>query len=186
VRKRGLEGDIAGIVFMKTSDPLRHRSPSMKPGKDPGASAVSYAVKLLSYRDRSEAEIRQRLAQKGFPEEILDTALGRLRDAGLVDDRRFAEALVRHATEVRRIGRRGTRAALHKRGLARELVEEALSRVVEDPSAAAGLIIKRMQGMSGLPAETVRRRLWSLLSRRGFSPETIREALKLSGVKEEG
>lgn len=148
-------------------------------------AAVSCAVRLLSYRDRSEAELRDRLAKKGFPGEILEGAMERLKESGVIDDRRLAEAFARNAAESGALGLRGVRASLMKRRVPRDVVEDSLSGVEEDPAGAAALVRKRMGRLAGLPAETVRRRLRAFLSRRGFSLETIREAMRLSGVKEE-
>jgi len=44
------------------------------------------ALRLLAYRPRSEAEIRQRLARRGLPPQVVRETIARLREQGLLSD----------------------------------------------------------------------------------------------------
>ena len=52
-------------------------------------SIVDAALRLLSYRPRSETEIRQRLSRK-FPHHLVDGAIDHLKNQGLINDSAFS------------------------------------------------------------------------------------------------
>ncbi len=49
------------------------------------------AAHYLSYRPRSESEIRERLQQRDFDDDSIDAVIARLKEQGLVDDIAFAQ-----------------------------------------------------------------------------------------------
>ena len=54
------------------------------------ADAIRQALDALTGRDRTETELRRRLASREFPQPVIATVLDRLRTQGLIDDRRYA------------------------------------------------------------------------------------------------
>jgi len=115
------------------------------------------ALMLLSYRPRSEGELRQRLLRKG-----------RLRRGGLVDDEQFARAWVesRGAGSSGR-GRQVLAGELRAKGLASEVVAEALSGV-DEHAGAMEAARPRAGRLRGVDYNEFRRRLGGFLQRRGF------------------
>jgi regulatory protein len=67
------------------------------PGRDgaPRKGAFSRLVQLCATRDRSQAELRERLLEDGYDAEQAEEAVQRALDCNLVDDARFADAFVR-------------------------------------------------------------------------------------------
>ncbi len=58
--------------------------------QDTVAAALRSAYYLLRYRDRSEREMRERLARKGYSEPVVDATVLQLKEAGFLDDLRLA------------------------------------------------------------------------------------------------
>lgn len=89
----------------------------------------------------------------------------------MVDDRAFARAWVESRQQRRHLSRRALREELHRKGIARELIDEALDDVDGDDEylAARALAERKARTMSGLEPEVRRRRLVGALARRGFS-----------------
>jgi regulatory protein len=144
---------------------------------------------MLSRRALSEGEIRFRLAAKGFSETQAALVLGRLRELGLVDDRALCANLARTYRDVRRYGPRRIIGALLSRKFPRDLVDEAVravSRPEEQLAAAAAALGKKFR--DGIPeGRKGAAKAFRFLSRRGYSPETSREAIRrLSHDIEEG
>ncbi len=52
--------------------------------------AMGFAVRLLSYRQRSVHELRDRLGRKGIDHDVIERTIGRLMELGYVDDAAFA------------------------------------------------------------------------------------------------
>lgn len=83
---------------------------------DEDARAFSKIHRLVAVRERASEELRQRLRREGFSEEATEKALERALMSGLVDDSRFAEALVRTRLASGK-GMRGIEAELEKWGI---------------------------------------------------------------------
>jgi regulatory protein len=128
------------------------------------------ALRLLAVRDRSRRELERRLRQVGFEKDEIAEALDGLEAAGLIDDERFAKAVVEHETANRLSGRRAVISKLMASGVDRARAEEALATAGPDATRADELAAKRAQRLAGLPTEVAHRRLASFLLRRGHSP----------------
>lgn len=161
------------------------KSGSMENGTQ---KAMDQALRLLSFRARSEREMADRLAKKGFEPDVTDRTVVRLKELGLLND----GALARDMTEVRRRGGRGDhriRQELRKRGLASESIADAMGPVPAEEGAerAWTALQKRGARMKGLARDTAYRRLQGFLMRQGFGIDETRSALKrfFSGGPEE-
>jgi regulatory protein len=148
-------------------------------------NALKSAFRLLGYRDRSEKEICERLAKKGFSQKTIKGVVVYLTERGFVDDRRLAGALKRHAVEKKHLGKRGTTSYLIKRGIPLEIAAGISGDEDDYFDSAKMLVERRLQNMKGYDTATIKRRLWGLLSRRGFSNETIHRVIKTIDLKEE-
>jgi regulatory protein len=147
------------------------------------------ALGLLAVRMRSRRELRDRLMRAGFDQAEVADELDRLTRVGLLDDDRFAEEYARHASDVKRSGRRAIASALLSKGVGRETVDRVLEEAEEGEQARAeDLARARAARMRGVPPATAYQRLASLLMRRGYEPSlarrTARLALDLDGVEE--
>ncbi len=151
--------------------------------KKPRGTARDRALNLLSFRDRSRREIEQRLLRAGYePDEVVDAIEG-LERVGLVDDDRFARAVVEQQAGRRLSGRRAVAAALFAKGVDRATAEAALQEM-DAPGAererADELARSRAGRMRELPPEVAFRRLSGLLARRGYPPAVCREAARMA------
>jgi regulatory protein len=137
------------------------------------------ALQYLSYRPRSEAEIRRRLSRKTENPAALDEALARLRRAGLVDDKAFGQLWVENRAQFRPRSRRMLKAELRQKGLSAEQAEAALAAVPGgDGEAAYQAATGRAGRLRALPRQEFFRRMQGFLGRRGFDYETIRETVE--------
>jgi regulatory protein len=149
--------------------------------KKPRETARDRALNLLSFRDRSSRELEQRLLRAGYEPDEVVAALEGLQRVGLVDDERFARAVVEQQAGRRLSGRRAVAAALFAKGVDRATAEAALQEL-DEPGAererADELARSRARRMMGLPPEIAFRRLSGLLARRGYPPAVCREAAR--------
>lgn len=135
------------------------------------------ALRLLSFRPRSSAEVRQRLKQLGFSDEPIEKALVRLMRSGLVDDARFAKEWAESRNEFRPRSRRALEYEMKQHGLGREEIDRALEGLDEN-SLALQAARKHARRLQGLPATEFYRKLYGFLSRRGFNYETAKPAVE--------
>ena len=85
--------------------------------------AMRAALRLLRHRDRTEHEIREKLAQKGFGEPETDLALVTLQSSGYVDDARVADRAAEMALARRPAGRLRLERELRARGTSEDDIE---------------------------------------------------------------
>lgn len=140
--------------------------------RDRQEAAHDQALRLLSYRPRTEHELRIRYSKNGLPERIQDAALERLKLEGWVDDATFAQAWIDNRMEFRPRGSFALRSELRSKGVGRELIEIALEDFDEEEAArrAADRGAHRYKHLS---PDLFRRRLSAYLSRRGFTYQMV-------------
>ncbi len=136
--------------------------------------ALDWALRRLTTRDRTQEELRRGLAQRKFPQPVIATALDRLREQGLIDDRRYARDYVRTQSQRRGVGPAALRAKLVQLGVAPSIVDEALA--VEMPEErqkdiAETVARKRLPRLRGTPGDDRRSRLYASIMRRGFDDD---------------
>jgi regulatory protein len=126
------------------------------------------AIRYLGYRPRSEAELRQRLAQRGFDAENIEVALAYLKQHGLVDDAAFAEFWRENRDSFSPRSRRLTRVELGRKGISKDIIDRTVE-TIDDEESAYRAAINRAHRMPRNYEQAFRRRLGEYLRRRGFS-----------------
>ncbi|HTY81167.1 MAG TPA: regulatory protein RecX [Dehalococcoidales bacterium] len=134
--------------------------------------SLNTAARLLGYRPRSEAEIRQHLQRRGFDSESTVKALAYLKEQGLIDDAAFAKYWVENRETFRPRSRRLAGLELRRKGLKREIIEQVIGEIDESESAYRAAQSK-MRHLSPKDYDDFRKRLGSYLARRGFNYEVI-------------
>ncbi len=146
---------------------------------DSPSDAKKCAFRLLGYRARSEAELRERLSRKGFSDGVISAALEDLRGAGYLNDLDFAADLKRQLLEGRLLGHRGAERQMAKRGLSREVIESVLEYdESQELRNAQKLLDKKAGSVRNYLSEKEKARLWSYLARRGYSSGIIKKVMK--------
>ncbi len=134
--------------------------------------AFQQAMLFLSYRARSESEIRQNLRKHEIPEEAIEHTLERLRQDGLANDGQFARAWVENRSVFRPRSRRMMAMELKQKGLNEEAVTSALEDV-DDKALAHEAAQKRAARFKDLEWIEFRKKLSEFLARRGFPYSVI-------------
>lgn len=143
---------------------------------DPGerARALSYALRLLAPRARTEAEVRRRLEKRGFSIGSIEDCIMRLKNDGLLDDEGFARQYVAYSRRRKPMGRMRLRRELERLGVRRELILEVVEEIspAEEEDLARKALRERgdIGTVPGDPDDRERRlrRLFAFLARRGF------------------
>lgn len=141
--------------------------------------AREYALRLLEYRERSEQEIKERMARKNYNERLIKSTIKSLKNHNLVNDRRFARMWAESCLR-RSYGRWKVQADLNKKGIDREIVEEVLRESyskVDEVQIALALIHKKWPFLKE-EKNALLRRVSDFLKRRGFPFEVIAEVIR--------
>lgn len=167
---RAAAADLAVGVWLSDEEIARLRA------NDELERARMKALDFLSYRPRSEEELRAYLERKRFRSDTIEGVLARLRRVGLIDDQAFAQYWVDNRTRFRPRGARLLRYELSQKKVAPEAIEAALE-AYDERGALMLAVEQQARRLRHLPADQIRRRLFQRLARRGFSYELIQEAL---------
>ncbi len=150
--------------------------------------ALRKAFRLLAARDRSEREIRMRLKAGEFDDGTVDRVVKRLYELGYLDDAAVARRWVRSLAAERLMSDRRIAARLVDRGLARDVVRDALEEVRRElsESDAVRQILRRKETRAALRAGTKEReKIIRRLMGQGFPPEAVFDNIREIGSKEE-
>jgi regulatory protein len=139
--------------------------------------AYDAAIHLLSYRPRSEREMRQRLRRRGVTPEVIEETVRRLLESHYLDDAAFANFWRENREAISPRSARLIRSELLSRGID---VHTATSAVegLDDEESAYRAAAKRLKGLRGQDADTFRQRLGGFLTRRGFSYDVTRRVIE--------
>ena len=165
---------LARIVaaWLRTGQELSEEKIELLQAEDARERAFQQAMLFLSYRARSESEIRQNLRKHEIPEPVIEQTLERLRQDGLANDNQFARAWVENRTTFRPRSRRLMAMELRQKGLADEAVSSAVESV-DDNALAYEAAQKRVNRLKGLEWNEFRKKMSDFLARRGFSYSVI-------------
>ncbi|MCM8812717.1 MAG: RecX family transcriptional regulator [Candidatus Omnitrophica bacterium] len=140
-------------------------------------SARRYAGLLLKFRLRSVHELDERLRRKNYSRPVIARVLSALRDADVLNDRRFARMWA--AERFRNAGRgsKAVRYELQRKGIDRALIDEALAGFDEAAEMSAAQQAARKKTAQTADDSPARRKaaVAAYLRRRGFSTTVIRK-----------
>jgi len=144
------------------------------------------AYYYLSYRPRSEGEIRQWLHKRGFSNEVAEKTIARLREQNLSDDLAFAQFWKDNRLSFRPKSKRLIKKELRDKKIEAEIIEQ-VTKDIDDEEIAYRLGSGRLPALAHLDYPNFYRRLASYLAYRGFNYEVIkRTASLLWQEKEQG
>lgn len=135
--------------------------------------ALQKALHYLSYRVRSENEVRTRLTEGGFDTEVINLVIDRLSASELIKDSEFARQWVENRTAFRPRSRRALAMELRQKGVTEEVIIETLEEGQDDEQMAYQAALRYLRKLESLDFAGFREKLGAFLGRRGFSYGTI-------------
>ena len=153
------------------------------------------ALRFLSYRPRSEKEVRDNLKKKSFghgsgpSETTIELIIKKLKEQRFLDDKGFTRWWIEQRTLVRPTGRHLIKVELKKKGVDKELIDEIFNEiedvVVNELELARKLVQRKIEKYRGMDRQRIYQKLGGFLSRRGFDYDTIKNAIDEFISKEE-
>ncbi len=139
---------------------------------DPHDIARAIVLKQLSMAPRSRAQLEDKLRARNCADDVAQRVLDRMSEVGLVDDKAFAEMLVRSKRASRGLAKRALAQELRTKGIDDELVKGTLGSLDDESerALAEAVVARKLPSMSGLDPRVQARRLSGMLARKGYSP----------------
>lgn len=145
------------------------------------------ALKFLSYRPRSEKEVRDNLVKKSFgrgsgpSEATIELIIKKLREQKFLNDREFAKWWVEQRTLVKPMGKRLIKLELNRKGIDKELIDEVFDGIEDivhnELEMVRKLVQRKISKYRGLDRQKIYQKLGGFLSRRGFDYDTIKKTI---------
>lgn len=158
-------------AWMQVGQVLSDEKIAQLKDSDEREAAYQRAIRFLNYRPRTENEIRKNLLKHNVPETVIDDVVQRLQRAGMLDDKRFADAWVENRADLHPRSRRALAYELKQRGVDQQLIQQSLAQV-DDDQAAYQAALRRSRKLQGLDWQDFRKKMYGYLARRGFDYET--------------
>ncbi len=167
-----LEAEVAVKEGLQVGQELSESNIEALASSDHLHRCLNAAIHYLSYRPRSEAELRERLHRRGFDGDNVEAAIAKLREQGLVDDLAFAQFWKDNRESFSPRSQWLTRSELRQRGVANDIIDQMVAGI-DDEDSAYRAALSRAHSLPLSDYQSFRRRLSEYLKRRGFGYRVI-------------
>ena len=138
--------------------------------------ALACAMKFLSYRMRTEKELRDKLREKEVPGDCIENAVERLKEIGYLNDREFADLYAQEL--LQKYGRRIAVQKLMQKGVPRRIAEEAAEDIGQEESVVDGYVARLKQKYRNEDPGKAKQKMIRALMAKGFEYEEVKHALQ--------
>ncbi len=133
---------------------------------------LNVAAHYLSYRPRSESELKERLHQRGFDGNSIEAVLTKLKELELVDDMTFAQFWKDNRESFSPRSQWLTKLELKRKGVAGDIIDQVVD-AIDDNDSAYRAAQSKARNLPLFDYQLFQRRLGEYLKRRGFSYRII-------------
>jgi regulatory protein len=138
------------------------------------------AFRYLGRRLHSASELRLKLRQKGYENEMIDQVISELKEKNYLDDSEFASVFVDEKFKSKMWSEKKLKAELMKRGVQSSIISDVLSEKFSDEDIynnALTVAIKKYNILQERNSDlsTIKKKLTSFLNTRGYNYETIKQ-----------
>ena len=141
--------------------------------------AINAALNFLSYRQRSEKEIKQKLKEKGYEEGYIERAISYCTEQGLVDDEAFAISYIKDKQNLNNLGQYRIKRELILKGISEDIIDTVLIEDIdEEYERALEIATKKYSSYKDDDKNKIYRKLGGFLQRKGYSFDIVNKILK--------
>ena len=136
------------------------------------------AMHLLEKMDRTEKQLRDKLREGGYPQDVTEDAVAYVKSYHYIDDERYARNFVRCQQEKKSVLQ--MKMDLLKKGIASDLIETALEEEAEtSPEELIEKLLRKRNYDPNTADLKERQRVYQFLMRKGFRSDEICRCMKL-------
>lgn len=142
--------------------------------------ALSYSLSLISIRLRTEKEIKTKLTDKKYSEEIIMLILDKLKTANLINDKNFASLWADSRKHFKNKSNLVIKQELKEKGISTEIIQELFEKDDEltDEKAAEAMLERKSYLFSKKTGRDRILKKQQYLARNGFSWDTIKKVTR--------
>ena len=138
------------------------------------------AMHLLNAMDRTESQLRLKLKQNLYPDDVIEKAIQYVKSFGYIEDQGYAERFINNRQQSK--SKREIYAALSQKGVSREQIELAMEACYEetDELDAIRRIAEKKRFSPEESTDAEKKKLYDYLLRKGFKSDDIRQVIQVS------
>ena len=138
------------------------------------------ALRLLTDMDRTEEQLRIKLKQKEYPDEIIEQTIEYVKSFGYINDENYAKRFVESRKNSK--SRKEICASLMQKGLSKEYIDEALAECYseEDELQTIASLLQKKHFSAENCSKEEKTKITGYLMRKGFGYESVRKVLEVS------
>ena len=140
-------------------------------------AAKDLALKYLSYKLRTEKEVRLKLQNQGFDGDPIEMAIEELKSLGYINNKIYVQKFVFDRSKLKPKSKKLIKLELLSRGIQEEVIDEVLNDWNVDETVVAEGLVKRKFGKYDMQDENVRKKVYMFLKHRGYSHEIIKSVI---------
>lgn len=141
--------------------------------------AINTALNFLSYRQRTEKEIRNKLKEKGYENNYIERAIVYCKDQNYINDETFAISFIKDKINLNKLGSHRIKRELILKGVDEEIIENVLLENEDDEyERALEIATKKYSSYKDIDKDKSYRRLGGFLQRKGYSFDIVSRILK--------
>jgi len=139
------------------------------------------ALEFLSYRTRSEKEVRDKLKTKQAEPGIIEKVISKLKEKRFINDEEFARQWIENRNRFKPRSLRLIKLELRQKGIEEEIVEKVIQDLdfnsESELEQAKKLVEKRIDKVRDLPKQEIYQKLGRFLASKGFNWDTVKKAI---------
>lgn len=155
--------------------------------EDQVRKAFNAALNFLSFRMRSEGEVRTKLKEKEYGEAVIDEAVKKLYELNFLDDLAFSEALMRTQMKSAKKGPRAIQQDMQKKGIDKQMQKDVLDSYSEEEQLdiAKGLAEKIAVKEQKKTPNQIKQKINDFLMRKGYPRSVIQQAVDVLDLEKD-
>ncbi|KKQ29784.1 MAG: Regulatory protein RecX [Candidatus Levybacteria bacterium GW2011_GWA2_37_36] len=135
------------------------------------------ALEFLSYRPRSEKEVRDKLKTKKVELEVIDRIISKLKEKKFINDEEFTKGWTESRLRFKPRSVRLIKLELKQKGIDPETINNLQLTIDNDLESARKLVEKKIGRLEGLPKQEIYQKLGRYLASKGFDWDTIKKSI---------
>lgn len=149
--------------------------------------AVNRGLKYLTASQKTEKEVREKLGIQDFDQDIIDYAIGYLKDNKYINDDHYAESFINDQLNFNRDGRRKIRTKLYRKGIDMETIDRKISLIDEEVFVDNALKVarKRLKAMTYKDEHERDQKIFRFLFYKGYDFDTVKKAVGIIDEEDE-
>jgi len=139
-------------------------------------NAKQTAYNYVSYKPRTENEVRVKLQEKGYNSDVVETTIQFLVKFNYIDDYKIAKIISNSLVTRKNAGPLKIKMELKKKGINNYIIEDILRELDDEKDYYATALLaanKKMKMLAGKPTDKAKSSLYSYLQRQGFDFDII-------------